>query len=364
MKKTPLHSSHTALGAKMGEFAGYDMPLYYPAGVLAEHEWVRTAAGLFDVSHMGQVMVKGPGALDLVHRLTPTAFGNLPVGRAKYTVLMNDAGGMIDDLIITHAMDDAYHMVLNAGRKDVDMAWIRQNLTPDLKFMVFDEWALMALQGPRAEEAAQDILELDLSAMPYMGMRAEGNNTLFISRLGYTGEDGFEIAVRQEEAPALWDRFLAHPAVKPIGLAARDSLRLEMGYPLYGHDIDETTSPIEADLGWIVGKAQRSYIGHGRVVRDLASGTARTRVGIRIKDKGVAREGAEIRDGSDRKIGHLTSGGFSPTLKESIGQGYIETGFVSVGTPVFVHVRGRNLAAEIARMPFVPARTKALKRAA
>lgn len=369
LKTTPLYEAHKALGAKMGAFAGYDMPLYYGEGVIKEHEWVRSFAGLFDVSHMGQGLVKGPAggrqALDFVQKITPSAFEKLPVGMTKYTVLTNPAGGIIDDLMVTHCGDNMFNFVLNAGCKEKDIAWIKKHLTDDLEFVYHgDEWALIALQGPHSEKVMQDVLGLDLSAMPYMGMRMENDFTMFISRLGYTGEDGFEIAVKNEEAPDLWRKLLAHESVKPIGLAARDSLRLEMGYPLYGHDINDDTSPIEADLSWVIGKENKGFIGAARVLKDRENGPVRKRVGIRLLDKGIAREGAEIRDSQDKKIGELTSGGFSPVLKESIGQGYIESTRANIGEKVFVNVRGRNIPAEVAAMPFVPAKTKSMKKAA
>jgi aminomethyltransferase len=361
VQRTALHSLHIELGAKMGSFAGYDMPLFYPLGVLKEHEWVRQSCGLFDVSHMGQAMVVGPGARSLVEKLTPSSFGGLPVGRTKYSVLTNERGGIIDDLMITHAMDNAYHFVLNAGCKDKDMAWIQSHCPADTKFIYFDEWALLALQGPRAETVLREVMGIDTADMPYMAMRAYEDNNLFISRLGYTGEDGFEIAIKNERAEKLARDLLAHGDVKPIGLAARDSLRLEMGYCLYGHDIDETTTPIEADLSWVMGKANTDFIGAAVVLAQKNNSPARRRVGLMLRDAGVAREGADIQNADGRVIGRLTSGGHSPTLKKSIGMGYVETAFADPGTAVFVNVRGKNLAADIAPLPFLQPRTKAAK---
>ncbi len=352
--KTSLHASHIALGAKMGEFAGYDMPLYYKDGVMKEHEWVRKSAGLFDVSHMGQVIIEGPedDIAAFWERMTPSAFKNAKDSAAKYTVLTNEKGGIIDDLIVTRITGNKFFAVLNAGRKNVDLQWLRTHLPQSLKLDYLEEKSLIALQGPKAEGAMRDIFGLDLSAQDYMTLREMQLDGVkcFISRLGYTGEDGFEISVPAKNAVTVWDKLLAHVDVKPIGLAARDSLRLEMGYPLYGHDIDETTTPVEASLTWIM--------------REKGTGGARRRVGIRLLDKGIAREGAEIKDSSGKKIGALTSGGFSPTLKESIGQGYVETSSAAVGTKVFVRVRDRDIAAEISAMPFVPAKTKMKKKKA
>jgi aminomethyltransferase len=358
LKKTPLHEAHIEAKAKMGEFAGYDMPLYYAEGVMKEHEWVRASCGVFDVSHMGQAMITGAGALNLLEKLTPSSFAKLKKGRTKYSVLLNEQGGIIDDLMITRSGEDSFHLVLNAGRKDADIAWIKSHLPAELELKYFEDWALLALQGPQAEAVMRDVLGLDLSDMAYMDMRGFNDDTLFISRLGYTGEDGFEISVQNKDARGLWDKLLAHGAVKPIGLAARDSLRLDMGYCLYGHDIDENTTPVEADLGWVIGKENTSFIGADTVLKQREQGAARKRVGIRLLDKGVAREGAEIRNADDRVIGALTSGGFSPSLKESIGQGYVEIAHANIGEDVFVNVRGRNIATQISAMPFVEAHTK------
>lgn len=352
---------HKNTGAKMGEFAGYDMPLYYPEGVIKEHEWVRSQAGLFDVSHMGQGSIKGDGACAFVQKLTPSSFEKLPENRAKYTVLLNEQGGIIDDLIITKTSSNEFHFVINAGCKDKDLAWIKSCLPDGMELTHYEDWALLALQGPRAEEALQDVLGVDLSGVPYMGLWYQ-DYTMFISRLGYTGEDGFEISVPDKDAPALWESLMAHQAVKPIGLAARDSLRLEMGYPLYGHDITEETSPVEADLSWVIGKDSNGYFGYKRIRRELAEGASRKRVGLKLLGKGIAREGVEIRSVLDKKIGVLTSGGFSPTLKQSVGQGYIEAPVPKLGEKVFVNVRGRNIEAEIASMPFVKSGIKSKKK--
>lgn len=364
MKKTPLHAAHLDHKAKMGEFAGYDMPLYYGLGVMKEHEWVRSSCGLFDVSHMGQVMVQGPGALDLVQKLTPSSFEKLPEAKTRYTVLLNEEGGIIDDLMITRAWEDAFHFVLNAGCKDKDIAWIKSHLSESDELTHFDDWALLALQGQKAENVVKEVLGYDLSDLPYMGVWARDDMMMFISRLGYTGEDGFEISLQGKEASGLWEKLVAHEAVEPIGLAARDSLRLEMGYCLYGHDIDEQTSPVEADLSWVIGKNADGYLGCERVKGELANGVDRKRVGIRLLDKGVAREGAGIRNEADEEIGTLTSGGFSPSLKESIGQGYLDSQFAEKGQKVFVNVRGRNIAAEVSAMPFMSPRTKSMKKKA
>jgi aminomethyltransferase len=361
---TALHALHIELGAKMGPFAGYDMPLYYKDGVIKEHEWVRSSCGLFDVSHMGQAMIKGPGALEFIQKLTPSSFEKLGVNRTKYTVLTNPEGGIIDDLMVTKTGEDSFHLVINAGCKDKDLAWMKQNLPSGLELTYFSDWALLALQGPQSETVMKEVLGIDLSDLPYMGLWYK-DLKMFISRLGYTGEDGFEIAVENKEAEALARRLLAHPAVRPVGLAARDSLRLEMGYALYGHEINMETSPVEAALEWVMGKNASGYFGEARIRKEWAEGAGRRLVGVRLLDKGVAREGAPIQDDKGQVIGVLTSGGYSPTLKESIGLGYVPTALASPGNRIFVDVRGKSLAAEVAALPFVPARTRAaVKKAA
>ncbi len=357
--KTALFDAHIAAGAKTGPFAGYDMPLYYKEGVLKEHEWVRASAGLFDVSHMGQIYLEGPGVVPFLERITPSNFAKTGHYVAKYTVLTNEAGGIIDDLIITRVDDTKFFSVINAGCKEKDIAWMTDHLPADVKLTRLDDRALLALQGPKAEQALRETLGIDAGDLGYM--RLLFVDDFIISRLGYTGEDGFEISVPAMKAEDLWNRLLASPLVKPIGLAARDSLRLEMGYPLYGHDIDDKTTPREADLGWVMGKGNESFIGASGI---LGKTPARQRVGIKLIDKGIAREGAEIRNDKNEVIGTLTSGGHSPTLKASIGMGYVDVAYTAPGTRLFVTVRGNNIAAEVAALPFIPARTRSSKKAA
>ncbi|MCB1784367.1 MAG: glycine cleavage system aminomethyltransferase GcvT [Alphaproteobacteria bacterium] len=364
-ERTPLYDSHLALGAKTGPFAGYDMPLYYKDGVLQEHLWTRAQAGLFDVSHMGQAIVEGAGAVSFLERITPSSFQNKPNGRAQYTVLTNEAGGIVDDLIITRLEEQRFFLVFNAGCKDKDIGWMKAVLPDGASFQVLDTRALIALQGPKAAEALMSVFAVDTSALPYMAIMQDvdiAGAHCYVSRLGYTGEDGFEISVPGEKAALIWSALLRSEMVKPVGLAARDSLRLEMGYPLYGHDIDDTTSPVEAGLSWVMGKDNTGFIGADKVLAQKAAGPERVRVGVRLLDKGVAREGSEIRNDLDVKIGMLTSGGFSPSLEASIGMGYVPVAYAAPGTKIFVTVRGRNIAAEIAAMPFVPARTKSMKK--
>lgn len=351
MKHTPLHAAHTALKAKMAEFAGYDMPIQYAEGVMAEHNWTRTHAGAFDVSHMGQLIIEGTGASAFLESLTPAALEPLKDNAAKYSVLMNEDGGMIDDLIITRLGDEKFFLVVNGACKDKDMEWMRARLPDGVTLTHLTDRALIALQGPAAEQVLREALDINASALGYMKYREFG--PCWISRLGYTGEDGFEISMPADHTQTAWDRLLVHPECKPIGLAARDSLRLDMGYPLYGHDIDTTTTPLEADLGWIIRKDNKHYIG-----RDKVTEPKRKRVGIKLLDKGVAREGCEIFAQDGKMIGALTSGGFSPTLNYAIGMGYVETAYAVPGAKISIIVRGRDIAAEIVPLPFVPAKTK------
>lgn len=360
MQNTVLHGEHKALNAKMGEFAGYDMPLYYDLGVKKEHEWVRENSGLFDVSHMGQIHIKGKGAQEFLEKITPSSYGAQKTNRAKYTVFTNPDGGIIDDLMVTKTDEDEFHLVINAGCKDKDIAWIQEKLPANLDFKHYDDWSLLALQGPKSEGVIRDVLSIDLSDLPYMAL-CYSDYTMFISRLGYTGEDGFEISVINADAPSLWKKLIAHDDVAPIGLAARDSLRLEMGYCLYGHDIDASTTPIEADLGWVIGKENTSFIGAEKVFQHKKSGAPRKRVGIELIGKGIAREGAGIKNLEGKKIGTLTSGGFSPSLNKAIGQGYVPMEFASDNTKLIVNVRGRDIEAKVTPMPFLKPKTKSHK---
>ncbi len=359
-QKTPLYQEHVSAGAKMCPFAGYDMPINYSTGVIQEHEWTRSSAGLFDVSHMGQAMVSGQGAAEFFSRITPSSFLKTPHSMAKYTVLTNEKGGIVDDLIITRMADEKFFVVFNAGRKAVDIAWMKKHLPAGVKFEELAGNALIALQGPRAEEVlAKEIPAGGIPELGYMRMKeASWKGThVFVSRLGYTGEDGFEISVPAAKAVELWRALLANPAAKAIGLAARDSLRLEMGYPLYGHDLDEETTPVEANLSWVISKEHNNFIGADAVLNQLKPGPKRLRVGVRLLESGIAREGAAVFVGAE-KVGTLSSGGFSPSLKQAIGQGYVTSSFARTGQAVEVEVRGKRIKAEITGLSFVPAKTK------
>lgn len=365
LKKTALHDAHVELGAKMGEFAGYDMPLYYGDGVIKEHEWTRRHCGVFDVSHMGQIFIEGPGVAEFLERLTPSAFQPKANNRAQYTVLLNEEGGIIDDLIITRVSENKFFAVINAGCKEKDIEWIKSQLLPGIRLTYLEDRALIAIQGNWAERILHEVLEIEAHDLPYMHMmetQAPNFEPMYVSRVGYTGEDGFELSVPDMVAIDIWNKILDHSEAKPVGLAARDSLRLEMGYALYGHEINAKTSPVEAGLSWVMSKKTENYFGYDRIQKELAEGSENKLVGIRLTDKGVAREGAEIRSASDEKIGALTSGGFSPTLQHGIGIGYVKTPAANIGDSVFVNVRGRNITAEITKPPFIPAKTKSMKK--
>lgn len=362
MKKTPLHAAHAALKAQMAEFAGYDMPIQYPTGVMTEHNWTRENAGIFDVSHMGQVTFKGEGIAAFLEKLTPSSYSHLADNAAKYSVLMNEDGGMIDDLIITKISDTEFFAVINGACKDKDIEWFNKNLPDGITLTHHEDRALIALQGPKSEAVLRETLGVDASNLNYM--RQMLFEEMIIARLGYTGEDGFEISVPNDYASTVWEKLQNHVDVRPIGLAARDSLRLEMGYPLYGHDIDATTSPIEANSAWIMGQRlkemnNKDFIGAKRVFEEIENGPPRKRVGIEVTGRGVAREGAEVfsADG-ETQIGVLTSGGFSPTLQKAIAQAYIQTDHANTGDAVNIRVRGRDIEAIITDMPFVQAKTK------
>jgi aminomethyltransferase len=350
LKQTPLFDAHVSLQAKMCPFAGYTMPIYYPLGVLKEHEWVRTQAGLFDVSHMGQIILTGADCANFLETITPSALQSLSIQKCKYTVLLNEAKGVLDDCIFTRLYEDQFYAVINAGCKDKDIAWLNNILPHSVRLKHLEDLALLALQGPEAENVLSRLLDLDLSDLPYMAMRMVQFDGVDIKifRLGYTGEDGFEISCPNQRVHDLWNALLSDDAVKPIGLAARDSLRLEMGYCLYGHELTEEITPFEADLNWILRK-------------DIPRQNPKfIRKGFVLLDKGIAREGADICLASGRVCGLVTSGGFSPTLKKSIGMMRIENSDDLLAHDLYVKVRDQMIAIQIAPLPFVPARTKKL----
>ncbi|MET0605834.1 MAG: glycine cleavage system aminomethyltransferase GcvT [Beijerinckiaceae bacterium] len=370
LKSTPLADSHRALGARMVPFAGYDMPVQYPTGIIAEHNWTRASAGLFDVSHMGQAFLvpddgKHETAAAALEKLCPADILNLKPGQQRYSQLLNDDGGILDDFMTTRAADPGHegslYLVVNAGCKDADYAHLAEKLPSNVKLKRADDLALVALQGPKAE-AVLAAHAPDVASLAFMHYRIVtiAGVPAHVSRSGYTGEDGFEISVRADRVKALWDGLLADDRVKPVGLGARDSLRLEAGLCLYGHDIDTTTSPVEAGLVWSMQKRRREaggFPGAERIQRELREGPRRTRVGFRFEGRAPAREGAEIHAGG-RSIGLVTSGGFAPTLNAPIAMGYVESGFAKTGAAIDIIVRDKPLAATISPMPFAPHRYK------
>jgi aminomethyltransferase len=365
LKRTILYGEHAALGAKLVPFAGYEMPVQYPTGILTEHNWTRTNAGLFDVSHMGQAFLVGPdhaATAAAIERLVPADIANLKPSQIRYTQLINENGGIIDDMMITRpeigGIDGWLGLVVNASRVESDLPWIASHLPNNVKIADHGDRSLLALQGPMAESV---LAKLDPKACNMKFMYAAtlmlGDIEAEVSRSGYTGEDGFEISIFDKDAVKLWQLLLANPDVKPIGLGARDSLRLEAGLCLYGHDIDETTSPVEADLLWSIQKRRRTeggFIGAARVQNEIASGAKRKRVGIKPEGRAPAREGTIVTDAAGRQIGVITSGGFGPTVNGPVAMGYVETAFALAGTAVQLIVRDKPMPAQIVSLPFVP----------
>ncbi|HRY25358.1 MAG TPA: glycine cleavage system aminomethyltransferase GcvT [Geminicoccaceae bacterium] len=355
---TPLDALHRELGARMVDFAGWSMPVQYPTGILKEHVWTRTRASLFDVSHMGQIRMPGADAAAAIESLVPADIQALKPGRARYTQFTTLDGGIIDDLIVT-ATDDGLYLVVNAGGRDTDLAHLREHL-PGREIELLADRALLALQGPAAVNVLARLAPevAGLRFMSSIELEAAGLE-LRISRLGYTGEDGFEVSVAAGHAVELARTLLAAEEVQPAGLGARDSLRLEAGLCLYGHDIDRTTSPIEADLAWTVQKRRRAeggFPGAERILAELRDGPARRLVGIRPEGRAPAREGAAILDGSGQAIGKVTSGGFGPTVDGPVAMGYVAGAAAEPGTPLQLEVRGRKLPARVEALPFVPHR--------
>lgn len=354
LKTTPLNALHRELGAKMVPFAGYDMPVQFPLGVLGEHKHTRAKAGLFDVSHMGQVRIDGDKAAEVMETLVPGDVAGLTDGRMRYTQFTNAEGGILDDLMVTHAGDDLF-VVVNAACKDQDIALMGEAFGDRLS--VLEDRALLALQGPAAVEVLGALAPAaaELTFMTGAAMKVDGL-PCFVTRSGYTGEDGYEISVPADGAEALARKLLDHADVEPIGLGARDSLRLEAGLCLYGHDIDTTTSPVEAALTWSIGKRRREqggFPGAERILREIAEGTTRKRVGLRPDGRAPAREGTEIVDADGTPIGRVTSGGFGPNVEGPVAMGYVASGHAAVGAPVSLMVRGKALPAAVAKLPFV-----------
>ena len=355
--RTPLHGEHAALNAKLVPFAGYEMPVQYPTGITAEHQAVRTAAGLFDVSHMGEFEVRGERALDFVQHVTTNDVSKLEVGQAQYSTLLNHDGKLLDDLIV-YRFPGHYLLVVNGANKDKDFRWISQ-FTGEFGVELVDrtdDIALLALQGPRAQAILARLTDHDLESIRYYRF-AEGvvdGVPAIISRTGYTGEDGFELYVAASDAVQVWRRLLEvgrGDGLIPAGLGSRDSLRLEMGYALYGNDLDEDTTPLEAGLGWVVKLDKGDFVGREALQRQKAEGVGRRLVGFRLKERGFPRHGYPIAVGGE-EVGTITSGTLSPSLGEGIGMAYVPTAAAKPGTEVGVVIRGTPIPAEVVRPPF------------
>ena len=368
LKHTPLHALHLARGAKMVPFAGYDMPVQYAAGVLKEHLHTRSAAGLFDVSHMGQIALRARSgrvedAALALERLVPQDIVAVAPGRQRYAQFTNEDGGLLDDLMVANFGDHLF-VVVNAACKQADEAHLRAHLSDSCTIEVLADRALIALQGPKAESALAK-LGVDVSAMKFMdaGPRRIGAFDCFVSRSGYTGEDGFEISVPAADAEAFVTQLLENPDVLPIGLGARDSLRLEAGLCLYGHDIDTTTTPVEAALEWSVQKSRRNggaraggFPGAAKILAQFDAGAARRRVGLKAEGRAPVREGALLfaDAASTEPVGKVTSGGFGPSLNAPVAMGYVLSPLAAIGTTVFAEVRGQRLPMKVSSTPFVP----------
>lgn len=359
LKRTPLFDLHRELGARLVPFAGWEMPVQYPAGIIAEHQHCRTQAALFDVSHMGQVRLDGPEAAARLERLVPGDILGLAPGRARYTLFTDETGGILDDLIVSNAGDHLL-LVVNAGCRDADIAHLRAALEPDVRVQELTDLALLALQGPAAAKVLARLAPA-CAGLAFMSTAemAVADLPCRVSRLGYTGEDGFEVLVPAERAVELARALLAEPEVEPAGLGARDSLRLEAGLPLYGHDIDRTTTPVEAGLAWSIGKRRREqggFAGAEAILRQLCQGPERRLVGLKPAGRAPAREGTEIRDESGRTVGRVTSGGFGPSVGGPVAMGYVDSALSAPGTALALLVRGKPVPAQVVPLPFVPRR--------
>ena len=357
-KKLILHDTHVAAGGQMIPFAGYLMPVRYTSDI-EEHMTVRQGVGVFDVSHMGEFILEGPQALALIQRLTSNDAAKLFPGRAQYSCMPNGKGGIVDDLIVYMLEENRYMLVVNAANEQKDWDWISSHNDQGVSMTnATDQYCLFAVQGPKATSVLQQLTDIDLGAIKYyhftIGSIA-GASEVIISATGYTGSGGFELYVKNQDAQTVWDNLFAAGAaegIKPIGLGARDTLRLEMGFCLYGNDIDETTSPIEAGLGWIT-KFTKDFIDRERLQKQKEEGVSRKLVGFVMQDRGIPRHGYELQNEAGEIIGQVTSGSQSPMLSKGIGMGYVQTAYASVGTDIWVAVRKRKLRARVTRPPFV-----------
>ncbi|MBT3990436.1 MAG: glycine cleavage system aminomethyltransferase GcvT [Rhodospirillaceae bacterium] len=356
LRTTVLHDLHVGLDAKMVPFAGYDMPVQYPDGILTEHRHTRDQAGLFDVGHMGQAILRGDNVVAALETLVPGDIAGLEEGQIRYTQFTNEAGGILDDLMVTNRGDHLF-LVVNAGCKDADYAHIVAQLGSKVELEIIDDRGLIALQGPEASGVLARHAS-GVETMPFMTLKdiEIAGISCLVSRSGYTGEDGYEISVPGTQAAQLAEILLAEAEVAPVGLGARDTLRLEAGLCLYGHDIDETTSPIEAGLLWSIGKRRREeggFLGADRIISEIANKPSRRRVGILPEGRAPARDHTEITDRNGTKIGTVTSGGFGPSVNGPIAMGYVATEHAAVDTSLQLTVRGKSLNSKVIKLPFV-----------
>jgi len=357
MKNTALTSTHEALGAKIVPFAGYNMPVQYE-GVNAEHETVRNAVGVFDVSHMGEFLIEGPNALDLIQKVTSNDASKLSIGKAQYSCFPNDTGGIVDDLIVYKVKEETFLLVVNASNIKKDWNWIasKNDVGAEMKD-ISENYSLLAIQGPKAIEAMQSLTSHDLSEIKFYNFIVgdfAGIENVIISATGYTGSGGFEIYCKNSEVKQVWDKVFEAGAdfgIKPIGLAARDTLRLEMGYCLYGNDIDDTTSPIEAGLGWIT-KFTKEFTNSEALANQKQHGAERKLVAFELDERGIPRQGYDIVDGNGNKIGNVTSGTMSPSLGKGIGLGYVPAVFADIDSKINIQVRKNAIPATVVKLPF------------
>ena len=358
MKKTALADVHKSLGAKMVPFAGYEMPVSYE-GVNIEHETVRNKVGVFDVSHMGEFLIEGPKALTLIQKVSSNDASKLTVGKAQYSCMPNETGGIVDDLIIYRVKEEVYLLVVNASniQKDWDhISKYNSEIGAEMR-NISDAYSLLAIQGPMAVEAMQSLSSVDLAAINFYNFVVgdfAGIEHVIISATGYTGSGGFEIYCKNEEVEQVWSRVLEAGkayGIKPIGLAARDTLRLEMGYCLYGNDIDDTTSPIEAGLGWIT-KFSKEFVNHEALAKEKEEGPGRKLIAFEMEERAIPRQGYDILDENDEVVGQVTSGTMSPSLGIGIGMGYVPKSLSVMGTRVFIQIRKKAVPARIVKLPF------------
>lgn len=357
MNKTALHDIHVELGAKMVPFAGYNMPVSY-AGIKQEHQVVRNGVGVFDVSHMGEFILKGDNALDLIQRVTSNDASKLVTGKVQYTCLPNEEGGIVDDLLVYMLDERSYMLVVNASNIDKDWDWISKHNTDGVEMHnISDKTTLLAVQGPKALPVIESLTEMDLTNQKYYSFDKGifcGHENVLVSSTGYTGAGGFEVYFENQYAEDIWSKIFASgeaSGIEPVGLGARDTLRLEMGFCLYGNDIDDSTSPIEAGLGWIT-KFSKEFTNSKALEEQKLNGVDKKLVGFELHDKGIPRHGYPILNAQGESIGEVTSGTMSPSLNIPIGMGYVKADFASLGSEIFIEIRGKSVSSEVVKTPF------------